>query len=242
VREVETDFGKILSSRMSRVETFTRNQVMFRECDKAECIYYVLKGSVELFLANTTLETMGESSVIGNEGGFMDKTYAVSSRCVSESCTVLSIPIEMGKQIFNVPNLRAEIKRLSMVPLFRGATRVHLARFLRFAQIQHFLPNHVVVSQGKRMSSILIVKSGQGILSKVFDKNSSINISTLGFGSVLNGDTVMRRSERCQVKVSSKSGLVIWSIRCDLMNDRFLGRNGTLSVLRKQIRSKTTWR
>ena len=48
----------------------------------------------------------------------------------------------------------------------------------------------------------------------------------------------MRRSERCQVSSSSKSKVVVWSIRCDFVNDRFLEE--TLSTIRKQIRSKTT--
>ena len=99
-----------------------------------------------------------------------------------------------------------------------------------------------MVPQGKRMRDVMIVKSGQCVVSRVFDKSTSINICTLSFGSILNGDTIMRRSERCQVSSSSKSKVVVWSIRCDFVSDRFLGRNGTLSTIRKQIRSKTTWR
>ena len=157
IEMTESDFEKIISSN-STIQTFSYNQLIFRELDEAESLYYVLEGEVDLFLTNTILETMKAGRFIGHESGFIDRIHVVSARCSSESCTVIKIPLLVAKTMFKMNTLRAEMKVLSRVPMFRGIARRYVARFLRFARIRLFSPSHVVVrgvrARGARVSII----------------------------------------------------------------------------------------
>ena len=79
VEMTESDFEKIISS-SSTIQTFSYNQLIFRELDEAESLYYVL-GEVDLFLTNTILETTKAGRFIGHESGFIDRIHVVSARC-----------------------------------------------------------------------------------------------------------------------------------------------------------------
>lgn len=92
------DFG-LLARAGSQARSFRNGDSIFREGDKAECLYVIQQGSVDIRLGNRTLDTLGAGDIFG-EMALIDGAPRSAGAVATGDVTVM--PVDEKQFLFLV--------------------------------------------------------------------------------------------------------------------------------------------
>lgn len=250
----------------STCETYRCGQVIYKEQSTCTNVYVVWNGSVDVTHGESKqiITTVGPANILGETGVLCNKSrvHTTSAFARSSTCTLITMPVLSSFWKSSFVEIKAEMKRIESIPLFRGVSRSYLFRLFRFSHIRRFLCGALVYKQGTLFNNLMIVRSGRVVLSHVThpadicaatDKSKlyevidrSVKVATLSVGEIVSGEVINRAKAQCTATVSRQrgcdSGLTVWCIRKELLSNRFLGQVGIVQKIRRQMRVKAMWR